>query len=149
MRCLKYYCLFWKLKTYDFFSLQAGKITININKCWYSQLTIVVKNPPANVGDKRDAGLIPRLGSSPREGHGHLLQYSCLENPWTEESGKLYSIESQRVGSNWSDLACKTCIFLIKSIWREYHESRMLVTFEYYYGHTACSVSLLAGSPIK
>ena len=26
-------------------------------------------------------GLIPRLGRSPREGKGNLLQYSCLENP--------------------------------------------------------------------
>ena len=28
----------------------------------------------------RDRGLIPGLGRSPREGHGNLLQYSCLEN---------------------------------------------------------------------
>ena len=28
-----------------------------------------------------DAGLIPGLGKSPREGNGNLLQYSCLENP--------------------------------------------------------------------
>ena len=26
-------------------------------------------------------GLIPGLGRSPGEGHGNLLQYSCLENP--------------------------------------------------------------------
>ena len=41
----------------------------------------VVKNPPANVGDLRDMGLIPELGRSPGEGNGNLLQYSCLENP--------------------------------------------------------------------
>ena len=41
----------------------------------------VVKNPPANAGDTRDAGLIPGLGRSPGEGNGNLLQYSCLENP--------------------------------------------------------------------
>ena len=40
----------------------------------------MVKNPPANAGDERDAGSIPGLGSSPREGHGNPLQYSCLEN---------------------------------------------------------------------
>ena len=28
-----------------------------------------------------DPGLIPGLGRSPRGGHGHPLQYSCLENP--------------------------------------------------------------------
>ena len=49
----------------------------------YSQLVgfsdgSVVKNPPANGGD---VGSIPRLGRSPGEGNGNLLQYSCLENP--------------------------------------------------------------------
>ena len=39
------------------------------------------KNPPANAGDTRDAGLIPGSGRSPRGGHGNPLQYSCLENP--------------------------------------------------------------------
>ena len=41
----------------------------------------VVKNLPANAGDARDAGLIPRLGRSPGVGNGNPLQYSCLENP--------------------------------------------------------------------
>ena len=40
----------------------------------------VVKNPHTNVGDARDAGLIPGLGRSPGEGNGNPLQYSCLEN---------------------------------------------------------------------
>ena len=40
----------------------------------------VVKNPPANAGDTRDAGLTPRSGRSPRIGNGNPLQYSCLEN---------------------------------------------------------------------
>ena len=41
----------------------------------------VVKNPPANAKDIRDAGLIPGLGRFPGEGHGNPLQYSCLETP--------------------------------------------------------------------
>ena len=40
----------------------------------------VVKNLPANAGDTRDAGSIPRSGRSPEEGNGNPLQYSCLEN---------------------------------------------------------------------
>ena len=40
----------------------------------------MVKNLPANAEDARDMGLIPRLGRSPGEGNGNLLQYSCLEN---------------------------------------------------------------------
>ena len=39
-----------------------------------------------------DAGLIPGLGRSPGEGNGNPFQYSCLEIPRTEESGKLLSM---------------------------------------------------------
>ena len=46
-----------------------------------SQMSLAVKNPPANARDIRDAGSIPGLGRSPGGGHGHPLQYSCLENP--------------------------------------------------------------------
>jgi len=48
---------------------------------WASQVMLGAKNPPANVGDIRDAGLIPGLGRSPEEGKGNPLQYFCLENP--------------------------------------------------------------------
>ena len=36
---------------------------------------LMVKNPPANAGDERDAGSIPGIGS------GNPLQYACLGNP--------------------------------------------------------------------
>ena len=52
---------------------------------------IVIKNPPANAGDTRDAGSIPELGSSPGRGHGNPLQYSCLENPHGQRSLAGYS----------------------------------------------------------
>ena len=42
---------------------------------------LVVENPPAYVGDVRDAGSIPAPGRSPRGGHDNPLQYSCMENP--------------------------------------------------------------------
>ena len=45
-----------------------------------SQVALMVKNPPANAGDIRDAGLIPGLERSPCGGNGNPLQYSCLEN---------------------------------------------------------------------
>jgi len=41
----------------------------------------VVKNPLANAGDLRGAGLTPGSGRSPGGGHGNTLQDSCLENP--------------------------------------------------------------------
>ena len=40
----------------------------------------MVKNPPANAEDARDAGLIPGSGRSPEVGNGNPLQYSSLEN---------------------------------------------------------------------
>ena len=46
-----------------------------------SQVALVVKNPPVNVEDARDTGLIPELVRSPGVGNGTPLQYSCLENP--------------------------------------------------------------------
>ena len=46
-----------------------------------SQVALVVKNPPANVGDPREVGLTPGSRKSPGGGHGNPLQYSCLENP--------------------------------------------------------------------
>ena len=48
-----------------------------------SQLVLVVKNPPANAGDKRP--LDPGSGRSLGVGHSNSLQYSCLGNPM--ESG--------------------------------------------------------------
>ena len=49
------------------------------------------KESTCNVGD---LGLIPGLGRCPGEGNGNPLQYSCLENPWTEEPGGLQSMVS-------------------------------------------------------
>ena len=45
------------------------------------QGALVVKNLPANAGDVRDVGSIPQSRRSSGGGHGHPLQYSCLENP--------------------------------------------------------------------
>ena len=46
-----------------------------------SQVSLVVRNLPANAGEVGDTGSIPGLGRSPREGNGNPLQYSCLGNP--------------------------------------------------------------------
>ena len=60
-----------------------------------SQVALVVKNPPANAGDIRDAGLILE---DPSEG-GMATHSSILAGriPWTEEPGRLLSIGSQRI----------------------------------------------------
>ena len=49
-------------------------------------MVLVVKNPPANAGDIRNADSIPGTGRSPEEGPGNPLQYSCLENPVDREA---------------------------------------------------------------
>ena len=54
-----------------------------------SHVVLVVKNPPANAGDIRDAGSVPGLERSPGGGHGNPLQYSCLENPMDREAWQL------------------------------------------------------------
>ena len=71
--------------------------------CRASQVVLVVKNPPANARDLRDAGLISGSGRTPGGGHGNPLQYSCLENPMDRVAW--WAIGSQRVGHDWGDLA--------------------------------------------
>ena len=60
---------------------------------WASQATIVIKNPPADAGDTRDAGLIPGLGRAPGVGNGNSLQCSYLEN--SMDRGAWQATESQ------------------------------------------------------
>ena len=40
----------------------------------------MVKNPPDNAGDARNAGSFPGSGRSPRVGNANPLQCSSLEN---------------------------------------------------------------------
>ena len=55
----------------------------------------MVKNPPANARDVRDAGSMPGSGRSPgAEGmatHSSILAWKI---PWTEEPGRLQSTGS-------------------------------------------------------
>ena len=46
----------------------------------------MVKNPPANAGDIRDAGSILESERSLGGGNGNPLQYSCLENSKDKEA---------------------------------------------------------------
>ena len=63
-------------------------------------VVIVVKSLPASAGVLRDIGLIPGSGRSLGGRHDNPLQCFCLENPWTEESGRLQSLGSHRVRHN-------------------------------------------------
>ena len=56
----------------------------------------VGKESACNAGDAGDTGLTPGSGRSPGGGHGHPLQYSCLENPIEEPGGlKSMGLQSQ------------------------------------------------------
>ena len=57
--------------------------------------------------DTGDTDWILGSGRYPGEGNGNPLQYSCLENPWTEEAEDLQSMGLQRVGH---DLVTKQCV---------------------------------------
>ena len=42
-----------------------------------SQVALVVKNPPTNAGDKRNAGSVPGLGRFPGGENGNPFKYYC------------------------------------------------------------------------
>jgi len=58
----------------------------------------VIKNPPANAGDVRDAGSAPGSGRSPGGGHGNPLQYSCLQNPMDRGAWQATVFRVKKVG---------------------------------------------------
>ena len=62
-------------------------------------MALVVKNPPANAGDLRDAGSIPEseLLEEGMAAHSSILAWRI---PWTEDPGGLLSMGSPRVRLN-------------------------------------------------
>jgi len=59
---------------------------------WVSQVVLVVRKLPANVGDTGDLGLILRLGRSLRGGHGNHCSILACGIPGTEEPGGIQFI---------------------------------------------------------
>ena len=57
-----------------------------------SKVALVVKNLPADTGAIRDVGSISGPGRFPGGGPDNPLQYSCLENPRTEEMHTVHTI---------------------------------------------------------
>ena len=58
-------------------------------------MTLVVKNPPAEAGDMRDAGSTPGWGRSPGEDMAILYSILAWRIPWTEEPWLLWVAKSQ------------------------------------------------------
>ena len=82
---------------------QMFKVTYKKSIPWIqthaaSQAALAVKNPPAKIGDRRD--MVLSLGwedplEESMETHSNILAGRI---PWTEESGGLQSMGSQRIG---------------------------------------------------
>ena len=72
-----------------------------------SQVVLVVKNPPTNAGDMR-RGWVQSLGQEDPLEEEMAIHSDILAGriPRAEESGRLQSIESQKIGHNWNDLSC-------------------------------------------
>ena len=73
------------------------KLNLSISKYECFPGSMVVKDMPANAGDARDTGSILWSGRSSGEGNGNssILSWGI---PWTEKTGGLQSMGSQRVG---------------------------------------------------
>ena len=57
----------------------------------------MLKNLPANAGDRRNTGSFPGLGRSPGGRWGNPLQYSHMEDLMDRGPGWQQSIGSQRI----------------------------------------------------
>ena len=82
-----------------------------------SQMSLMVKNLPANAGDIRDVGSIPGLGRSPGRGHGNPLQYSCLENPMDREAWQATVLGVTKSQTWLKQLCMHTSLYMVQQIW--------------------------------
>ena len=57
----------------------------------------MVKNPPTNAGDARDAGSVPWSEKSPGEGNGNQSSTPACKITWAPGPGSLQSMGWQRV----------------------------------------------------
>ena len=92
-----------------------GQISLNSSFMWfktenYNPLDrrwqeLLVKNPPANVGDARDAGSVPELRRSSGVGNGSPLQKFCLKNSM-DRGG--WQTTDHGVAKSWTQLSACT-----------------------------------------
>ena len=70
-----------------------------------SQVTHVLKNPPASAGNKicRFSPWVRKIPWWRAATHSSILTWRIR---WTEKPGSIQSIGLQRVGHKWGDLAC-------------------------------------------
>ena len=68
------------------------------------------KKSACNAGNTGDVGSIPGSGSSPGEGNGNPLQYSCLENPM--DRGAWWAVVHRVTELDTTEHACSHRFFL-------------------------------------
>ena len=108
------------------YSQEAGVVVRGPEKRWAQPLlgaSWVIKNPPANAGDIRDASSIPGLERSPGGGHGNPLQYSYLENPMDRgaRQATVHSVAESWTGLKWLSMQARPLLVLVRA------ESRALL----------------------
>ena len=69
-----------------------------------------------NSQAKADASSVPGWERSPEGGNGNSLHYSCLENPWTEEPGRL----QDRKESDMTEYPCTQVVCWLH-LWRVFY----------------------------
>ena len=69
-----------------------------MSNVWASQVALVVKNLPANAGNIRDKGLIPRSGISPEGGCGNHPRILAWRMPVDREAWQATVHEVAKVG---------------------------------------------------
>ena len=84
-------------------------------------MVLLVKNPPANVGDIRDEDSIPGSGRSPGRSYGNPLQYSCLENPMNRGSGQatIHRVTERKSWSRLKRVSIRLQCYDEKNAWRK------------------------------
>ena len=69
----------------------------------------MVKIHPANAGDTRDVGLVPRLGRHPEVGNGNPLQYSYLVS--STDRGA-WQATAHVVAKSWTQLSMQALMYI-------------------------------------
>ena len=89
-------------KTHTCFSLKPLPPAGSLHPCHLPGSSAVQKESTCNAGDTAGTmGSIPGLGRSPGGGHGHPLQYSCLENPMNKGA---WWATVHRITESWTRL---------------------------------------------
>ena len=81
---------------------------------WAPQGAQLVKNPPANATEARDAGSVRGWGRCPGEGNGNPRQYSCLGNP-TDRGAWWAAVP--RITESWTSLSTHTFGTISRAGW--------------------------------